>query len=558
MKMDKKNIEIKQVFDLAHGNHVKNNFKLAESLYKKILKIDSEHFSSIFMLGCLYLQKKNLVEAIELLSKALQINPKHANTLHNLGYAFIEIGKPGKAMEFMKKVLEIEPKHPDAHFNLGNIYKQLGEYEDAEKCFRKSILLQPNDAKTYNNLGNILKDSGKFQEAINSYKKAIEIQFNHANAYHNLGNTYKQLGNFMEAKNSYSKAYKYQTSNLETLFTLKELDNEIIDFKLIKQVKESMQKTNANKKDIAYGNFLLSKYELQKQNYESEFNYLLKGHSLYFDFKKIFFERGINYWLNEVPKNEELMNLGKSNQNNYQDQDELKPIFIVGVPRCGSTLIEKIIASGRKKISAGEETTIISSFLGDKITKRQPLKLNMKVLRRNIIERYKVRGLITKDFNYTFTDKSLDNFFFIGFIKEIFPNAKIINCKRNIISSIVSIVKNNLGDISWAHNLEHIFQFFDNYLKKIELYKKMHGDFIYDLEFEKFVDDPINESKKLMSFCDLPWDKGCLEYYKKEDMISRTASNVQIRKAIYKDPKDKNLPYKQFLRKYGRKYPWFK
>jgi hypothetical protein len=86
----------------------------------------------------------------------------------------------------------------------------------------------------------------------------------------------------------------------------------------------------------------------------------------------------------------------------------------------------------------------------------------------------------------------------------------------------------------------------------------MHGDFIYDLEFEKFVDDPVKESKKLMSFCDLPWDKGCLEYYKKEDMISRTASNVQIRKAIYKDPKDKNLPYKQFLLKYGRKYPWFK
>lgn len=556
--MNKKNIEIKQIFNLAYGNHLKNNFKLAEDLYKKILKVDSEHFPSIFMLGNLHLQKKNFIEAIELFNRALQIKPSDANTLHNLGYAFIEIGKPVEAMKFMKKVLKIEPKHPDAHFNIGNIYKLLGEYEDAEKCFRKSILMQPNDAKAYNNLGNILKDSGKFKEAINSYKKAIEIQFNHANAYHNLGNTYKQLGKFTEAKDSYSKAYKYQASNLETLFTLKELDNEILDFKLIKQVKETMQKTSAKKKDIAYGNFLLSKHEFQKQNYENEFNYLLKGHALYFEFKKTFFEQGVNYWLNEVPKNEELMSLGNSNQNNYQDENELKPIFIVGTPRCGSTLIEKIIASGEKKISVGEETTIISFFLGDKIEKKQSLKLNKEILRKNIIERYKVKGLINKDSHYTFTDKSLDNFFFIGFIKEIFPNAKIINCKRNIISSIVSIVKNNLGDVSWAHNLEHIFQFFDNYLKKIELYKKMHGDFIYDLEFEKFVDDPVNESKKLMIFCDLPWNKECLEYYKKEDMTSRTASNVQIRKAIYKDPKNKNLPYKQFLLKYGRKYPWFK
>ena len=106
--------------------------------------------------------------------------------------------------------------------------------------------------------------------------------------------------------------------------------------------------------------------------------------------------------------------------------------------------------------------------------------------------RYKQKGLIQKKSNYTFTDKSLENFFYISLIKEIFPHAKVINCRRNALSSIVSILKNNLGQISWAHNLEHIFQYFDIYYKKIENFKKIFPNFIYELQFEKF----INRSQK--------------------------------------------------------------
>ena len=86
---------------------------------------------------------------------------------------------------------------------------------------------------------------------------------------------------------------------------------------------------------------------------------------------------------------------------------------------------------------------------------------------------------------------------------------------------------------------------------------KLFPDFIFDLQYEKFVSNPENESKKLMKFCDLPWDKKCLEFYKRKDMISRTTSNLQIRKAIYKHSEKRYLPYKQFLKKYGDKYSWY-
>jgi len=178
-------------------------------------------------------------------------------------------------------------------------------------------------------------------------------------------------------------------------------------------------------------------------------------------------------------------------------------------------------------------------------------------IRRELSNIYKKKGLVLEDCNYTFTDKTLHNFFYLNLIKNIYPNAKIINCKRDPLSSIMSIFQNNLTEISWAHDLDNIFKYFDNYLKIIKSFKKENSNFIYELEYEKLVNNPEEESKKLMNYCDLPWDVKCLEFYKRKDLISKTASNLQIRKAIYKSSADKYSPYKKYLNKYTEKYSWF-
>ena len=227
------------------------------------------------------------------------------------------------------------------------------------------------------------------------------------------------------------------------------------------------------------------------------------------------------------------------------------------MPRCGSTLVEKVIASGARHIPIGEETSILDIFIKQKIEKKQLLNFNRENFQLELLEAYNHKGLVQESSGYTFTDKSLENFFYISFIKEIFPNAKVVNCRRNALSSIMSIFQNNMLLLGWAHNLEYIFKYFDIYYQMIEHFKKNFPNFIYELEYEKFVNEPEIESKKLMSFCNLPWDKKCLEFYKRKDFISKTASNVQIREAIYKRSLDKYLPYKKFLDNYGNKYSWF-
>ena len=166
----------------------------------------------------------------------------------------------------------------------------------------------------------------------------------------------------------------------------------------------------------------------------------------------------------------------------------------------------------------GEETAVLEEYITAQILKKRSLNLGeRKIIEEEISNIYKQRGLISEKFNNMFTDKSLNNFFYLNFINEIFPNAKIINCKRNTLSSIMSIFQNHLSELAWAHDLDNIFKYFDNYFSAMKKYEMTNTNSIYHLDFEKLVNSPEEESKKIMKFCELPWDKKCLEFYKRQD-----------------------------------------
>ena len=587
----KKKSNINEIFAFALHNHKKNNLKTAEKFYKKVLNVSPNHFNSVYLLGSLLLQVKKYDLAIKLLQKAIQIQPNHSDSYNNLGNVMLELGeftkaincyekaikiKPNqadayynygiaqkklgelrKSISYYEKVIQINPYYLNVHNNLGSVFEKLGEYQKAINCYKKEIQIQPNHAGAHYNLGLVYADLGKYEKAVNWYEKSIQIQPINANAYYNLGNVMLALGEFTKAINCYEKAVKYEPKNLEYYHSLSLLKKEILDKNLKSKVNKIMKKENFERNNLAYGNFLLSKYELNKKNYEEEFQYLLKGHSHYFQAQKENFEKLIEYVMNVLPKINKLVDVSKLRKNSKKRDIQIKPIFIVGVPRCGSTLVEKVIASGSKYIPAGEETGILSSYIKKQIFQKKRLTLKKEDFETQLFEKYEQKELVKEKSNYTFTDKSLENFFYISLIKEIFPKAKVINCRRNELSSIMSILQNIQVKNPWAHDVENIFKYFDIYIRKIDNFHKIYPNFIYELKYEKLVNSPEEESKKLMKFCELPWDKKCLEFYKREDLVSKTASNIQIRKAIYKHSPDKYLPYKKFLEPYGKKYSWF-
>ena len=556
--MNNKKITLNEAFASGLKNHQLNKFKDAENFYKYVLKKAPKHFGSVFYLGTLFLQTNKFGLAKRLLQKAIQIKPDFVEAYNNLGATLKELGEYKEATKYLQKAIQIKPEYVDARNNLGAVLNILGEYQQAKNHLEKAIQIQPGFLSSYKNLALTFQELGDTKQEINCFKKLAESEKKPAEAYHNLARLSVVLGDIHKAAEYYKKAIKHDPENLTYYYHLSDLDKKFLNLVFTKKINKIIKNTNSTKKNLAYGNFLLANYESGLKNYEKEFNYLLKGHQNFLESNVYNFKKEINYWLNLLPKYEDLYNINNSKKAIKEASHTIQPIFIIGVPRCGSTLIEKIISSGEKSIPMGEETGIISSFVKRKIMNKESLSFEIENFQIDLLKKYKERNLINSNSNYTFTDKTLDNFFYVALIKKVFPKAKIIHCRRSPISSIVSILKNNMPTLYWAHNLDNIFEYFDIYHQTLDRYNKILPNYIYELELEKLSNDPVLESKKLMQYCNLPWSKKCLEFHKRKDLISRTTSNLQVRKAVYKHQTNEDNPYKTFFKKYENKYTWFK
>ena len=207
--MTKKNIAIEETYASALQNHKKNNFELAEKLYKKILKINPEHFESIFLLGTLSLQLNKINISKELFKKAIEIKPEHANANYNLGNVLKSIGEYNKAIHYYKKAILINPNFIEAHNNLGVAYREVRELQKAKNCYEKVIEIRPNDSRAYNNLGNIMEELGESEKSMRYFKKALEIKPDVIEAQRNISSFYiTKLDNIEKTINESYKTLK--------------------------------------------------------------------------------------------------------------------------------------------------------------------------------------------------------------------------------------------------------------------------------------------------------------------------------------------------------------
>ncbi|WP_415320807.1 sulfotransferase [Candidatus Pelagibacter sp. Uisw_092] len=232
----------------------------------------------------------------------------------------------------------------------------------------------------------------------------------------------------------------------------------------------------------------------------------------------------------------------------------LEPIFIVGLPRSGSTIVEAILSSGKKKIlNLGESNLINWSIIST--PKKTMSTLDAELICNKLLTALDNLG-VSNSKNNIFIDKSLENFLYIDLILKIFPKAKIINTVRNTNDNIFAIFQQFLSKISWTHSLEDILDYTNNYLKVIKFFKKKYPNKIFSVKLEELTNNKEKVSKEIFNFCELEWDKKALEFYKRKDLFSSTASNIQIRSSLRKYDQDKYKPYKHILKNFIDKYDW--
>ncbi len=441
-------------------------------------------------------------------------------------------------------------------------YKERGDFIAALNHFDKILKLDKNNKKVFNNIANTYKEAKKFDEAIEYYHKSINLDTSYLIPKINLSILYHDLGNLDKAEKLYKEIINLDKYNFAVYFNLARINFDYFDQGKIDFVEKSISNEKLDNFNKASGYFLLAKYQQKQKNFDKEMLFLKKGHDHFCKSIHInTYQQNLNYWLNIIPKKYLKFEIIKSRENN-QNNSNVNPIFIIGMPRSGSTLIESIISSGKIKIPNGGETATINrsllknykrSLIIDNLDK---ISVNKNILKKEILYDYKNLNLLKKDKKFFFTDKSLENFFYIDIILELFPNAKFINCMRNKIDNILAIYQNFFTKMSWVHSIENIIIYFDNYLNVMDHFNQKYSDKIFSVELEKLTLDSKNVSQKLFEFCELEWSSESLEFYKRKDLYSSTASNIQIREKIYDYNKLKYNDYKKYLKEFEQKYEW--
>ena len=435
---------------------------------------------------------------------------------------------------------------------LGHAYFRIYDYITATVYIRKCIKLKEPDELNLNFLAEILFQSNKYEEAIKTFKNVLNINPKNINSLLNLGKIYSQLGRFKDSENYYIKVLQIETNNFSALYELIKINKKKLTKAVIKDVNNHYNQNNFN--DI-YANFILAEDAKYQKNYKEELNYLIKGHEFYAKLKKKASLQEFNYFTNLLPQ---FINKVKNIDLNLKDEN--CPIFIMGLPRSGTTMIENIITSSNNKIINGDETGVMGKvfFSNNIITNYNDNNLNVNFdykekdffdLKKEILKQYKQIGIdISKNL---FTDKSLENFLYIDILIKIFPKAKFIYCRRNYIANLLGILKVFLPNLLWCHSLEKIMIFmelYENKLNQILSEKKINLKII---DIESFSADPLNNSKKLFEFLNIKWDEKVLNMNKNNQSIVKTVSNVQVRGKIIKHDLSYLKSYLPFLREYG-------
>jgi len=535
---------------LQQGNQSLNtgNLPNAKNLYLEVLNQNPNESDAHFGLGWIAFKEKKIEDACQYLKKANEIQPLNKNYLHGLADLYTQTGQPQAAIVLFQQYLKAEPTHADIYFKYANLLARTNQAELAIEALQQCIKLSPNELAPYMSLGQVFYHLMQYRDAQAIYLMARTQGLKSAGLYLNIAKLHSDFGELEKAKLILSDAVLQYPENLVFPYRLGSLDPAIYTPELFNQLKRLEQQILSPDNQF-YLSWLLSKYSNMKNNTSSEMKLLVEAHKVYKGMTKFSYDS--DYYLKHLstitppsPCNLEAIRSAESS--------ELSPIFIVGIPRCGSTLIENIICSGPEHVLKGEEPSVIFKAVNGNI--QNGGDEFWPKFQNDVIEHYQKSQLL-KD-NLPFTDKSLENIFLIEFILALYPNAKIVHCERNPLASIISILKNNMVSLPWAHDVDEIFEYTDNCLTAIEKYTKKYPAKIYTIKYEDFVLNQEEESKKLMSFCNLTWDKSCLSFNETKDIMSKTASHIQIRDKINQKSLYYYQNYESLFETYKQKYSW--
>ena len=408
------------------------------------------------------------------------------------------------ALNIFNKLHELNPNDGDILFFLGNIYYELNDLKKSVYYLEQSLERFPNSQAIINNYAITLQSLGRIDEAKDLFVSLIESNPKNIKAYYRL--------------------FRMNLKNFEE--------------KYLDKIKLIEKEENLNYEDKGLINFIYSKFE-KRTSINNEIKYLSLAHVYQFNSRLKYNSRSVEYHTEILIKNFNNIKLIDKNET-LENKDKKKPIFIIGLPRSGSTLIETLLMQNKKEFYSYGESSIFDTSIFNQIkknNKKTKIKIDKEILINSLENIYSYSN------NKYFIDKSLENFFYLDVILKIYPEAKFIHTFRNKFDAALAIYHSMLIYLPWTHSIDNIIKYISNYEKIMSYFKKKYPEKILDISLEKFTNKPNEQLKKIFDFCNIDWNESILKSYNNKDLAIKTSSFLQVRDKIKKYEINKYKPY---------------
>jgi tetratricopeptide (TPR) repeat protein len=489
-------------------------------------------------------------QALAAYDKALALKPDVPEAYLGRGNVFTTLKRYKEAFAAYDKALGLEPDLAEAQLGRGNVLTAFKRHDEALAAYDKALALNPDLTGAWLGRGNICIEIKRHDEALAAYHKALALEPTLADAYNSIGNVLRELGHLQEAQDAYLKALQLDPDdagiyvNLANCKRFTQRDDHL-----------SAMETLAAKSDLSQAkrmqlDFALGKAYGDLNDYSRSFTHLLAGNAA--KRATITYDEASAFTL--FDQIEMVFTRSLIAQKSGGGDPSRLPIFIIGMPRSGTTLIEQIIASHPMVYGAGELETFSKLFLtvrgpeGNTLNYPEFVPVLDHSAVRQIGTRYidEVRKLAP--FGERVTDKMPSNYYFVGLIHLALPGAKIIHSIRNPVDTCISCFSKLFSaEQNHTYDLAELGRYYTRYEQLMAHWHcVLPAQSILDVHYEEVVADVEGQARRIIAYCDLPWDDRCLKFHEIYRPV-RTASATQVRQPIYKTAVGRWRAYEKHL-----------
>jgi tetratricopeptide (TPR) repeat protein len=538
-------IALQADFVQAHSNRGNalqrlKRFAEAEPSYRRAIELQPAFLDGWSNLGTCLRELKRPEEAETAYRKALELGPNNPDTLDNLALAVKDLDRLDEAAELMRRALVIEPRVDKFHVHQAVVLLDLHRVTEAEAAAGRALALAPDNHEAVNLIGRVAFERGELDAALTQFRRALALEPDFADAWNNIGNALNDLGRGREAQEAYLKSLELAPDmtgayvNLADSKTFKEGDPHLAAMEAL--AGKTLTRTDRTQLDFALG-----KAYADLRDYDRSFRHLLAGSAG--KRAAIAYDERANLAL--FDRIEAAFTPGLIAAKTGGGEPSAMPIFVIGMPRSGTTLIEQILASHPLVYGAGELATLHETVLeirgpdGQTIDYPDFVPALDETALRQLGDRYvaSVRALASKhgraDAAYV-TDKMPSNYYFAGLIHLALPNATIIHTVRDPIDTCLSCFsKLFAAEQNHTYDLAELGRYYRRYEQLMAHWRRvLPAGRILDVRYENVVADLEGEARRIVAHCGLPWDARCLSFHKTDRPV-RTASASQVRQPIY-------------------------